>query len=219
MLESAMTIFDKTYWDKNYSDPMSMDGIGNAKEHTRYLKSFLSVEHVQITSVVDLGFGYGHLFREMLKAFIPYKAVGIEPSEYAFKKAKPDKLRPVESTELKLYKEDLVTWCRTERKENTFDLGICTSVFQYLSDKELKEVIPVLAKRVRYLYLTVPTDVELGRQVSELDFKDEYAIHRSREKYQRLLKPHFTFVSARVLESKTFFDEESTLFTDLLYRF
>lgn len=219
MLESAMTIFDKTYWDKNYSDPMSMDGIGNAKEHTRYLKSFLSVEHVQITSVVDLGFGYGHLFREMLKAFIPYKAVGIEPSEYAFKKAKPDKLRPVESTELKLYQEDLLTWCRTERKENTFDLGICTSVFQYLSDKELKEVIPVIAKRVRYLYLTVPTDVELGRQVSELDFKDEYAIHRSREKYQRLLKPHFTFVSARVLESKTFFDEESTLFTDLLYRF
>lgn len=214
-----MTIFDKTYWDKNYSDPMSMDGIGNAKEHTRYLKSFLSVEHVQITSVVDLGFGYGHLFREMLKAFIPYKAVGIEPSEYAFKKAKPDKLRPVESTELKLYQEDLLTWCRTERKENTFDLGICTSVFQYLSDKELKEVIPVIAKRVRYLYLTVPTDVELGRQVSELDFKDEYAIHRSREKYQRLLKPHFTFVSARVLESKTFFDEESTLFTDLLYRF
>jgi phenylalanyl-tRNA synthetase alpha subunit len=61
--------------------------------------------------------------------------------------------------------------------------------------------------------------VELGRQVSELDFKDEYAIHRSREKYQRLLRPHFTFVSARVLESKSFFDEESTHFTDLLYRF
>ena len=181
-----MTKFDKTYWEKNYSDPMSMDGIGNAKEHTRYLKSYLEVEQVQITSIVDLGFGYGHLFREMLKAFIPYKAVGIEPSPYAFKKAKPDKLRPVESTDLKLYEEDLLTWCRTERKNNTFDLGICTSVFQYLSDKEVKEVLPILSKRVRYLYLTVPTDVELGRQVSELDFKDEYAIHRSREKYKRL---------------------------------
>lgn len=214
-----MTKFDKTYWEKNYSDPMSMDGIGNAKEHTRYLKSFLDVEQVQITSIVDLGFGYGHLFREMLKAFIPYKAVGIEPSPYAFKKARPDKLRPVESTDLKLYEEDLVNWCRKERKNNTFDLGICTSVFQYLSDKELKEVLPIIAQRVRYLYLTVPTDVELGRQVSELDFKDEYAIHRSREKYQRLLRPHFTFVSSRILESKHFFDEESTLFTDLLFRY
>lgn len=214
-----MTKFDKTYWEKNYSDPMSMDGIGNAKEHTRYLKSFLDVEHVQITSIVDFGFGYAHLFREMLKAFIPYKAVGIEPSPYAFKKAKVDKLRPVESTDLKLYEEDLLTWCRTERKKNVFDLGICTSVFQYLTDQELKEVLPIISKRVRYLYLTVPTDVELGRQVSELDFKDEYAIHRTREKYQRLLKPHFTIVSSRILESKHFFDEESTLFTDLLYRY
>lgn len=214
-----MANFDKTYWDKNYSDPMSMDGIGNAKDHTRYLKSFLAVEHVEITSIVDLGFGYGHLFREMMKTFIPYKAVGIEPSPYAFKKARPDKLRPVDSTDLKLYQEDLITWCRTKRKDNEFDLAICTSVFQYLTDKELKEVLPVIAKRVKYLYLTVPTDVELGRQVSELEFKDEYAIHRTREKYQKMIKPHFTFISSRILESKSFFDEESTSFTDLLYRF
>lgn len=215
-----MKPFDKSYWDKNYSDPMSMDGIGNAREHTNYLKAFLAVEHVQITSIIDLGFGYGHLFRQMLKAFIPYRAVGIEPSPHAFNKVRPDKLRPAESTQLKLYQEDLLTWCRTERKlEKNFDLGICTSVFQYLTDKELKEALPVLAKRVRYLYLTVPTDVELGRQVSELDFKDEYAIHRTRDQYKKLISPHFTFISSRVLESKCFFDEESTAFTDLLFRF
>lgn len=214
-----MTKFDKTYWDKNYSDPMSMDGIGNAKDHVRYLQSFLAIEHVDVSTIVDLGFGYGHLFREMLRAFKPHSAVGIEPSPYIFKKAKPDKLRPVPSTDLRLYEEDLISWCRTKRKNNTFELGICTSVFQYIPDKELKEIIPILAKRIKYLYLTVPTDVELGRQVSELDFKDEYAIHRSREKYQKLLRPHFTFVSARVLESKTFFDEETTSFTDLMFRF
>lgn len=213
-----MTNFDKTYWDKNYSDPMSMDGIGNAKDHVKYLQAFLGIEHVDISTIIDLGFGYGHLFREMLKAFKPHTAVGIEPSPYAFKKAKPDKLRPVPSTNLRLYEEDLVSWCRTNRKEK-FDIGICTSVFQYLTDKELKETIPTLSKRIKYLYLTVPTDVELRRQVSELEFKDEYAIHRTREKYQKLLKPHFTFVSARVLESKYFFNEESTHFTDLLYRF
>lgn len=213
-----MAQFDKTYWDKNYSDPMSMDGIGNAKDHVKYLESFLAVEHVDVSTVIDLGFGYGHLFREMLKTFKPYRAVGIEPSPYAFKKAKIDKLRPVPSTDLELFPEDLVTWCRTNRKKNTFDLGICTSVFQYISDKDLKEILPILAKRIRYLYLTVPTDIELGRQVSELEFKDEYAIHRSREKYQKLLKPHFTVVSARVLESKHFFTEDTTHFSDLLYR-
>lgn len=211
--------FDKTYWDKNYSDPMSMDGIGNAKEHVRYLKSFLALEHVDISSIVDLGFGYGHLFREMLRTFIPHTALGIEPSPYAFKKAKPDKWRPVESTELTLLQEDLVSWCLTKKKYEPFDLGICTSVFQYITDKDLKEIIPVLSKRIRYLYLTVPTDKELTRQVEDLDFKDEYAIHRSRERYQKLLKPHFTFISARVLESKHFFTEETTAFTDLLYRF
>ncbi len=215
-----MTKFDKTYWDKNYSDPMSMDGIGNAKAHVQYLKSFLEVEHVDVSTIIDLGFGYGHLFREMLKAFIPHRAVGIEPSPYAFKKAKIDKLRPVASTDLNLYEEDLLTWCRTDRKKNDlFDLAICTSVFQYLNDKELKEIIPILSKRIKYLYLTVPTNIELGRQVSELDFKDEYAIHRTREQYQKLLRPHFTFVSSRVLESKHFFDEEKTSFTDLLYRY
>lgn len=215
-----MTIFDKTYWDKNYSDPMSMDGIGNAREHAKYLKAFLAVEHVEITSIIDLGFGYGHLFREMMKTFIPYRAVGIEPSPHAFKKAKPDKLKPVESTKLKLYQEDILTWCATERKrENTFDLGICTSVFQYLTDKELREVLPTLAERIKYIYLTVPTNIELGRQVSELDFKDEYAIHRTRDEYRKLISPHFTFISSRVLESKRYFDEESTSFTDLLFRF
>jgi SAM-dependent methyltransferase len=215
-----MTKFDKTYWDKNYAEPMSMDGIGNARDHARYLKSFLAIEHVDISSIVDLGFGYGHLFREMLKTFIPHRAVGIEPSPYAFKKAKLDKLRPVESTDLKLYEEDLITWCRTDRKKNNnFDLGICTSVFQYLTDKELKEIAPILSQRIKYLYLTVPTNIELGRQVSELEFKDEYAIHRTREQYQKILRPHFTFVSSRVLESKTYFNEETSHFTDLLFRY
>jgi trans-aconitate methyltransferase len=214
-----MTNFDRDYWKKNYSDPMSMDGIGNAREHAQYLKAFSALEHVQITTMVDLGFGYGHLFRQLMRTFLPHTAVGIEPSEFAFQKARPEKWRPVASTDLKLYHEDLLSWCRGNRRPYVFDLGICTSVFQYLKNAELKEIIPVLSKRVRYLYLTVPTNVELGRQVSELDFKDEYAIHRSRKQYQRLLRPHFTFVSARVLESKFHFNEESTAFTDLLYRY
>lgn len=196
-----------------------MDGIGNAKDHVKYLQSFLAIEHVDISTVVDLGFGYGQLFREVLKAFKPHTAVGIEPSSYIFKKAKIDKLRPVPTTDLKLYEEDLLTWARTKRKNKQFDLGICTSVFQYLSEKDLKEVLPVLANRIKFLYLTVPTNVELGRQVSELEFKDEYALHRTREKYQNLIRPHFTFISSRILESKYYFNEDTTHFSDLLYRY
>jgi hypothetical protein len=214
-----MVNFDKTYWDKNYSDPMSMDGIGNAKDHVCYLKSFLAVEHVDVSSIVDLGFGYAHLFREMLKAFIPHTALGIEPSGYAFKKVKIDKLRPVESTRLSLIQTDMMSWCRGSFKKKPFDLGICTSVFQYLTDKELKECLPILSQRIKYLYLTVPTDEELKRQILELDFKDTYALHRTRKKYQKIIQPHFTFVSSRVLESKFFFNEKTSPLTDLLFRY
>lgn len=211
--------FDKTYWDKNYSEPETMDGIGNAKAHVKYLKAMLDVEYVDISSVVDLGFGYGFLFKEMLKAFIPHTAEGIEPSEYAFVRASRLKLSPAPTTKLTLKQIDLLTWCREKNKSAPFDLAICTSVFQYLTDKELKEILPILAQRVKFLYLTVPTDSEFKRQVDDLDFKDEYAIHRTREKYQKMLRPYFTFISSRFLESKHFFNEETTPFTDHLYRY
>lgn len=195
-----------------------MDGIGNAKDHVRYLKTFFAVESVEITSMVDLGFGYGFLFKEMMKAFIPYRAVGIEPSEYAFKRAGRLKLKPVPSTRLELFNEDIVAWCKRKPKM-VYDLGICTSVFQYISDRDLKFILPILARRFKYIYLTVPTDIELGRQVSELDFKDPYAISRTGKWYRREISKHFTFISSRILESKHHFDEESTSFTDLLFRF
>lgn len=216
-----MSGFDLDYWKKNYSDPKSMDGIGNAKAHVRYLKSYLNLEYVDVSSIIDLGFGYGHLFHEMLKTFKPHTALGIEPSLYAFKKVVPEKIKPTPTTDLKLINQDILSWAKKSplKKHQCFDLGICTSVFQYLKDDELKKIIPVLSRRVKYLYLTVPTNIELGRQIEELEFKDEYAIHRTRQKYQSLLRPHFTFISGRVLESKFHFNEETTPFTDLLFRY
>jgi len=211
--------FEKEYWDKNYSDADSMDGIGNAKDHVKYLKSFLELELVDVSSIVDLGFGYGYLFQQMMKAFIPYKACGIEPSVFAYKKATKRKLKPVESTELKLYNESIEDWCqRDDNKYTRFDLGICTSVFQYLDEQDLEEIIPILSRRVKYLYLTVPTDIELNRQIEELEFFDEYAIRRSRQYYRDVMSKHFTNISSKIWESKYYFNEEDSLFTDLLYR-
>ena len=208
------------YWVENYSDPLFMDGIGNAPQHARYLYNMMAVEYIDISSIVDLGMGLGFLFEEMLKLFKPYRAVGIEPSEYAFKKLANGKIDCAESTKLYLYQMDLSEWCQSSLKRfQRFDLGLCTSVFQYLSDDEITAVLPVMASRIRYLYFSVPTDKELKRQRDEASFHDRYAISRSRRKYLQFLSPHFTVVGARVLESKSFFNEEDTDFTDLLYRF
>jgi hypothetical protein len=201
-----------------------MDNIVNAKEHALYLKAILDLEYVDVSSVIDLGFGLGILFKEVLNTFKPYRAHGIEPSSHPFDLVSKKKLTNIESTKLSLDKIDLVTWAKKESakassRQKTFDLGICTSVFQYLSDDEIEFVLPVMAKRVRYLYFSVPTNLELIRQVEDLEFKDEYAIHRTREKYLKLLRPHFTFVSSRLLESRLHFTEENTNFTDLLFRF
>ena len=215
--------FSEDYWEANYSRPSEMDGMGNAKSHAEYIRALFALEQVDISSVVDLGFGLGELFREVLHTFIPYRAHGIEPSTFAFEKVKAMRdLRPVESTRLRLEQLDMVTWCEKSqrpKKPKWFDLGICNSVFQYLTQEELEFILPILSRQVKYLYLTVPTDRELKRQKEELEFFDSYAIRRSRTRYQKLLRPHFTFLSGRVLESRFHFDEESTSFTDLLYRF
>ena len=211
--------FSKEYWDVNYSSPDEMDGVGNAPAHAKYMKSVLDLDFIDVSSVVDLGFGLGNLLEAVLKEFIPYRAMGIEPSKYVFDKVSKKKIIPVDSTALKLLNTDLLSWCNDQRYKKHFDLGICTSVFQYLTDEEVRIVIPILAKRVKYLYFSVPTDKELDRQIEDLEFKDEYAIRRSRSWYQKEIKKHFTFVSSRMLESKYFFNEEDTFFTDLVFRF
>jgi hypothetical protein len=126
----------------------------------------------------------------------------------------------VKSTEITLLPVDMLTWCQSQRysSDDAFDLGVCTSVLQYLSDPEIEQVVPILAQRVKYLYFTVPTDTELAYQTTEFDFYDRYAFSRTREEYRQMLGGHFTIVSNRVLESKVHFDEENTYFHDLLFR-
>lgn len=211
--------FSKDYWDINYSSPDEMDGIGNAENHAKYIKATFDLDYIDVSSVADLGFGLGHLFQAVMKEFIPYRALGIEPSKFVFDQVKKRGISPVDSTTLKLYNMDLLSWCQDARFVKHFDLGICTSVFQYLTDEEVREVLPILSKRIKYLYFSVPTDKELDRQIEDLEFKDEYAIRRSKSWYQKEIKKHFTFVSSRILESKFHFKEENTFFTDLLFRF
>lgn len=213
-MSGSRTRFGPDYWRINYREPETMDGIGNADRHADYLRSLFALDDIQIRSVIDLGFGLGYLFRAVLETFKPYAAYGIEPSTHAFTRARQGPLR---ETGAKLENIDLQTWAG--RPSRTYDLGICTSVLQYLSDADLRRCLPVMAKRIRYLYVTVPTDVELVRQARELDFRDPFALRRSRQAYRRRLGAHFTFVSSRLLESKVHFDEWNTPFTELLFRF
>ena len=122
-----------------------------------------------------------------------------------------------DSYRLSLRKVGLLTWL--EKNKGKFDLGFCNSVFQYIATSDLEKVVPLMSKRVRYLYLTVPTDKELENQVKEHHFTDSFALKRSRRSYQQILKRDFTFISSRLLESKFYFDEKNTHFSNLLYRF
>jgi hypothetical protein len=220
-IEKGSTGFSEDYWQENYADASEMDGIANAAHHAAHLQHLFALELVDISSVIDFGFGLGHLFEEMLKAFVPYRAHGIEPSRWVFDQVKARGIQPVESTKLKLECIDLVTWAqKITPQARHFDLGLCTSVFQYLSDEELEIVLPVMARQVKYLYFSVPTDKELKRQREELEFNDRYAVRRSRSAYLSFLRPHFTIVSSRLLESRVHFPTpEDSFFTDYLFRF
>jgi ubiquinone/menaquinone biosynthesis C-methylase UbiE len=212
--------FSKEYWDKNYSEPLEMDNIGNANEHSEYIKAMFNLEQIQLNSVIDLGFGLGYLFENVINNFKPIRAMGIEPSQHAFLEAKKRIKKPTQTKKFNLENTDLVSWAKNlASSEKSFDLGICTSVLQYLTDEEIKLVMPIMARNVKYLYFSVPTDVEYKRQLSEYEFFDEFSIHRKKEKYLKLIQPHFTIVSCRMLESKIFFDDNDSPFKEQLFRF
>lgn len=210
--------FDETYWSTNYAEPHRMDGIGNAEAHARFLKASFDVVLEEPSSVVDLGFGLGHLFEAVLHAFQPYKAVGIDASPVAHA-AVARRVVPPARTKLSWEQVDLATWCaRPDHPKRRFDLGVCTSVLQYLSDDEVEAVVPVLAQRVKWLYLTVPTSTELVWQRTREDFVDAWAHDRPRAFYRDAIAPHFVGVGARLLESRVLVDEADSPFTDHLYR-
>ena len=93
------------------------------------------------------------------------------------------------------------------------------NIDEYLSDDEILLVSEELAHANKIIYFSVPTDNELKKQREEVEFTDRFAIRRSREKYIELMSKHFTFVGNRFLESKIHYNEETTAFSELLFRF
>ena len=213
--------FPRQYWLDNYSDPELMDGVYNARPRAQALKAFFDAEYIDINSLIDFGFGLGHLFEQMIDIFAPHTVVGLEPSAHVFAQVNQRRLTTILSTDITLLHTDLQSWCQKPPRADheLLDLGICTSVFQYLSDAEIEAVLPTMAQRVKFLYFSVPTDEELRYQANELDFDDTYALSRSAAAYRDYLADHFTIISYRLLESKVHFDANTTLLSDLFYRF
>lgn len=208
------------YWRANYSEPLTMDTIGNAKEHAQYLKSLFRLELIDINSIVDFGTGLGYLLRALMITFHPYEVLALEPSGFALEKAKKRLIKNSPNMKLRLLQQDILSWCRKNQNNKKFyDLGVCTSVLQYLPMEHLIEAVPIIASHVKFLYLTVPTTLEYKRLWEELEFKDDYCLSRSQQEYLKVLQKDFTFVSNRLLESKHFYHQENTPFRELLFRF
>ena len=212
--------FEDRYWEALFSDPEGMECVGNAARHADYLVAALAVETVSVRSIVGIGVGLGRLFSEVLQRYRPRRALALEPSPWAWSRLKAEELKPTKSTNLRLLRQDLLSLCQRETPGwDRFDLGLCTSVLQYLSETEINHIMPVLAHRVGHLYLTVPTDLELEIQKEESELRDEWAHSRSADWYRARIRPHFAVVSGRLLQSRVLYDERSSPFTDLLYRF
>lgn len=210
--------FTQDFWSENYSHPETMDGVFNAHAHARYARAAFDVIGEEIASIVDLGFGMGHLFTAVLEVFDPYKALGIEPSPVGFAALAGRPLGP-RPDKVRLEQIDLASWSlRPDTSKDRYDLAICTSVLQYLTDDELEILLPVVSRRAKYLYLTVPTEREREDQARHEAYVDTWAYVRTRQEWRTWLAPHFISVGGRLLESRHSPSRDRSLFTDDLFR-
>jgi hypothetical protein len=186
-----------------------IDGIDNAKEHARYLKSILDLGEISVESIGDFGFGKGILLREIVKEFKPKQIIAIDPSKEANDKLKRQPWiqkysYKIENTTLENFKESKI--------KKPLDLGICNSILQYVPSQEITTVFDKLSRLCRYVYFSVPTKVDYDYMKKELDFIDPYAYSREKKFYLKKLAPHFTIVSLNLLESKIHTRESGFLY-------
>ena len=207
------------YWSTVYRTPGHIDGHSNGKLHFEYVQTLFRLDMAHVGSIADFGFGEAGMLAAFIDGFRPHRAYGIEPSKVAFEGVSEATLKR-EGVSLKIEQIGLREWCR--RPPNAwsfFDLGVANSVFQYLPDRHLEEVVPILARRIKWLYMTVPTSDEYQFMKQQTGFKDEWAHRRPTAYYRDLLGNHFDFIGSRLLESKSAFKGEDSPFTERLFRF
>ena len=180
-------------------DGSIIDGVHNAKEHARYIKSILNLADVEVTSIADFGFGKGILLREFVKEFKPEQILAIDPSKEAVvnlsrKKWLTKVKHKISQTTIEKFSEP--------KNAKSFDLGICNSIFQYIAQEDVIASFEKLSRLCKYLYFAVPTKVDYDYMKKELNFIDPYANSRTKQFYLKALSSYFTIVSYNLLESK-----------------
>ena len=190
-------------------DESIIDGIDNAKEHAKYLKSVLDLGEIQVTSIGDFGFGKGILLKEIAKEFHPERIIAIDPSKEANDKLKKQNwikkfTHSVQCTTLEELNESKI--------KTPIDLGICNSIFQYIPTKKVSFAFAKLSRLCKYVYFSVPTKVDYDYMKKELDFIDPYANIRDKSFYLKNMSRHFSIVSLNLLESKVHTRESGFLY-------
>jgi 2-polyprenyl-3-methyl-5-hydroxy-6-metoxy-1,4-benzoquinol methylase len=186
-----------------------IDGVDNAKEHAKYLKSALTLGEIQVVSIGDFGFGKGILLKEMAKEFKPKRIIAIDPSKEANDKLKKQKW--IKQFSLSVQRTTLEELNESKIKK-PLDLGICNSIFQYIPTNKVSFAFAKLSRLCKYVYFSVPTKVDYEYMKKELDFIDPYAHVRDKKFYLKSISPHFTIVSLNLLESKVYNRESGFLY-------
>ena len=83
---------------------------------------------------------------------------------------------------------------------NCLDLCLLYDVAEYLNDYDLQYCLDTIAEISYFLYFAVPTEKEYDEM--EKGFDDKWAIHRSKEEYQRILLKSWSCVGNSIWESK-----------------
>lgn len=177
--------FDESFFKRFYgSDPV----------HSRQKIEMLAIAvhnmcawwDVSISSVLDVGSGLGYWRDWYASNHGRVKVCSIDVSEHACKKYHHE-LR------------DISTW----QPSRAFDLVICQSVLQYLSNSRAEAAIDNLSVATkRVMYLEVPTSLDLKHVVDRQS--TDFDIHvRSGEWYRKRLLKHFVHAGAGLWIAKT----------------
>ena len=134
---------------------------------------------VPVRSVLDVGAGLGY-WRDWYATNHPkVKRLSVDISEHACEKYDHEC-------------HDIATWFPSRQ----FDLVVCHSVLQYLSDKQAATAIGNLAKATRsILYLEVPTSADLRNAVDKKT-TDLNIYSRTGEWYRKRLSKYFVQAGA-----------------------
>ena len=120
------------------------------------------------------------------------------------KKAKRKKNRKDVIDDLDLIYDRFPCAC-LKKFDGSYQLGLCVSVCQYLDDKDVDLVLCELSKHCDFLYFDVVTKEEYDIMRNGSQFKDDWAIERSRKFYLNIIFKYWRIVSNEILESKYFY--------------